>query len=99
MFGRVKMIKVPAPDGKSVISVPKKLLYEPLTLVMDGEQIPEFLKKFQDHARELGLETTIERNTVFRLIGKLHDPDCDFIKELNSCTDMFGRIDWETFLY
>lgn len=99
MFRRkIKFVQVLSHDGESIISVPKKGIYDPLTEIMDEEQIPEFLKKFQDYGRSLGLERAIKESIVLKLINKLNDNNIDFLKELNHCTDCFGRIDWKKFL-
>lgn len=96
---RIKFVQVLSHDGESIISVPKKGIYDPLTEIMDEKQIPEFLKKFQDYGRSIGLKRAIEERIIPRLINKLNDNSIDFLKELNSCTDCFGRIDWKKFLF
>lgn len=97
MFRYVNLRLKDTPDGNIKVKIHKKILYEPLTQIMDKYQIAEFCYKFNKFIGKKCLEGENPSTFVNKLVSKINS-DKDFLDNLNDNTDYYGNVNFEDFL-
>lgn len=101
-----KFVRILNPAGDLEMMIPRKDLYEPIAKQMDEEQVPEFFWKFLSYLETLGAGTMEAERMILNLkvraltgnLDNLNGRPNRFLSILNSNTNCFGVVDWDSFL-